>query len=163
MFAAVTKANATVQFYHQRAPAALLGSLTPGVGNQDLTHRSGGDGEEVRAVLPVWISLVGQAQISLVDQCRSLQCVIGTLPVHLTMSDAPEFVINQRSQFREGSIVPLTPSREEVGHSLLRDRRRIHNRSSQAISPKNLCTPKAFPKKILIQMITLIALFRLCQ
>ena len=110
-----------------------------------------------------WIGLVGQAQISLVDQRRRLQCVIGTLSAHLTMSEASEFLIDQRSQFREGSIVPVTPSHQEIGHSLLRNRRRIHNRSHSLSAPKSLCTPKASPEKISIQMITLIALFALSQ
>jgi hypothetical protein len=46
------------------------------------------------AALPVWIGLIGQAQISLVDQRRGLQCVVGRLSTHMTMSDAPEFFID---------------------------------------------------------------------
>jgi hypothetical protein len=62
-----------------------------------LTHCTSGDGEEVRPALPVWIGLIGQAQISLVNQRRRLQCVVGTLPAHLMMSDASKFLIDQRS------------------------------------------------------------------
>ena len=116
-------------------PPRFWDLLTSGVINNDLAHRSGGYGEEVGAVLPARIGLIGQAQISLVDQRRSLQCVIGTLPAHMTMSDASKFLIDQRSQFREGSIVPVTPSRQETGHFLLRNRGRIHNRSFTAYQP----------------------------
>src|SRR6266446_6890598 len=83
-----------VQFYLKRAAAALLRSIAPGVTDQDLTHGASGDGEEVGAILPARIGLVGQTQISLVDQRRSLQCVVGTLSTHMTMSDAPEFFID---------------------------------------------------------------------
>jgi hypothetical protein len=46
------------------------------------------------AALPVWIGLVGQAQISLVDQRRGLQCVVRTLSLHKMMSEALEFFID---------------------------------------------------------------------
>jgi hypothetical protein len=52
-----------------------------------LAHRSGSYSEEVRAVLPPWIRLVGQAQVSLVDQCRCLQRVVGSFCAHVTMSE----------------------------------------------------------------------------
>ena len=78
----------------ERAAAALLRSLTLGVVNDDLAHRSGGHGEEMGAALPVWIGLVGQAQISLVDQRRGLQCVVRTLSLHKMMSEALEFFID---------------------------------------------------------------------
>jgi hypothetical protein len=42
------------------------------------------------------IGLVGQAQMSVVDQGRDLQCVVGTLPGRMIMSEAPEFFINWR-------------------------------------------------------------------
>ena len=77
-------------------PPRFWARLTPGVANQNLAHRSGGDGEEVGAVLPAWIGLVGQAQISLVDQRRRLQRVAGAFSAHMTMSEASEFLIDQR-------------------------------------------------------------------
>ena len=85
---------ASIQFYLERAAAALLRSLTSGVTNKDLAHCSGGYGEEVGAILPTWVGLVGQTQISLVDQRRSLQCVVGTLSAHMTMGEASEFLID---------------------------------------------------------------------
>jgi hypothetical protein len=65
----------------------------------------------------------------------------------MTMSDASKFLINKRSQFREGSIVPVTPARQKVGHFLLRNRGRIHNRFSQPISPEKLLHVESFSKK----------------
>jgi hypothetical protein len=54
--------------------------------------------------------LVGQTQISLVDQGCGLQCVVGTFRAHLTMGKASEFLIDHRRQFRESIIVSVTPS-----------------------------------------------------
>src|SRR5207249_3206501 len=116
-----------IQFYLERAATAFLRSVAPGVTDQDLTHRTSSHGEEVRAALPVWIGLVGQTQISLVDQRCRLQRVVRTLSFHVMMSETSEFFIDQRGQFREGGIIALTPMCQELGHSLLRDRRRIHN------------------------------------
>jgi hypothetical protein len=42
------------------------------------------------------MGLVGQVQISLVDQRRGLQCVVGTFSAHLMMGKAPEFLIDER-------------------------------------------------------------------
>jgi hypothetical protein len=42
------------------------------------------------------VGLGGQAQISLVDQRRRLQCVLGMLSLHKMMSEAPKFFIDQR-------------------------------------------------------------------
>jgi hypothetical protein len=92
-----------------------------------LAHRPGGHSEKVGAVLPPWIGLVSQTQISLVNQRRRLECVIAALSAHLMMGEASEFLIDQRSQLRESSIVPMTPLLQELGHPLLRDQRLIHN------------------------------------
>ena len=80
----------------EEAAAALLALITPGVVNNDLAHRAGGHGEEVGTVLPPWIGLVGQTQISLADERRRLQCVVGTFCAHLTMRKASEFLIHER-------------------------------------------------------------------
>jgi hypothetical protein len=87
--------------------------------------------------------------------------VVGPFCAHLTMGKVSEFLIHYRRQFREGSIVPVTPSREEVGHSLLRDRRRIHNLFFTHYQAQTVPDAESVSKKISIQMITLIALSRL--
>jgi hypothetical protein len=55
----------------------------------------------------------------------------------------------------------LTPSREEIGHSLLRDRSRIHNLPSYTTKPKQFLHAESVSEKISMQMITLIGLSRL--
>jgi hypothetical protein len=71
--------------------------------------------------------------------------------------------VHQRSQFRQGGIIPATPARQESGHFLLRSRGRVHHRLSQPISPKKLCMGKASLTKKAIQMSTLVARFCLCR
>ena len=91
-----------------RRAFALAGSC---VVNQDLAHRSGRHGKKVRPVRKAWFALVRQTQISLVDQRRRLQRVIGTLPLHIMMSETSKFLINERGQLLERSIVPMAPVR----------------------------------------------------
>jgi hypothetical protein len=47
--------------------------------------------------LQAWVGLVGQAQISLANERRRLQCVVETFRAHLTMRKASEFLIHERS------------------------------------------------------------------
>src|SRR4030095_4589739 len=95
----------------------------------------------MRPVLPLWIGLVGQAQIILIDQRCRLQCVIRPLSAQIMMRDPPQFLVNQWRQFRQGSIVPLTPLNKEVRYSLLTDRSRVH--SPPRISLYHLATISA--------------------
>jgi len=79
------------------------------------------------------------------------------------MREVSEFLIDQRSQFREGGIIPVTPMCQELGHSLLRDRRRIHNLLFIPYHPQKVSARGSVAEKISIQMITLIDLSRLWQ
>ena len=76
-----------------------------------------------------------------------LQCVVGTFSAYMTMSEESEFLIDQRRQFRERSIVPVTRVRQELGHSLRGDRRRIHNLFFIPYRPKKFLRAEASPKK----------------
>src|SRR5439155_2323864 len=135
------------QVHLQRAAAAFLGSLTSGVANQDLPHGASGNGEEVGPALPVWIGLVGQAQISLVNEHRGLQCVVGTLPLHKMMSEASQFFIDERGQLCESGILPVTPLLQELGHSVRRDRRLIHKLVLVAYHPQKPSARRSFSGK----------------
>src|SRR5205814_2893423 len=128
-------------------PAPFLGSLAPGVVNQDLAHRLGGDSEEVGAVLPAWTGLIGQPQISLVDQRSRLERVVGTLSAHMTVSDAPELLIDQRGQLDESGTVSVTPVHQELGHSMRRDRNLTHKLFSVAYHSHKFSAPRSFSKK----------------
>ena len=68
---------------------------------------------------------------------------------HVMVSEPPQFLINQRGQFRESGIVSLTPSLQEIGHSLLRDRKHIHNPPlSHASTRRSLGASSAFEKNL---------------
>jgi hypothetical protein len=76
----------------------------------------------------------------------------------MMMSEASEFLIDQRGQFREGGIVPVTPVFQELGDSVLRDRRLIHKLFLVAYHLQKFSARGSVPGKISIQMITLIGL-----
>jgi len=54
------------------------------------------------------------------------------LAAHVMVSEPPQFLINKRRQFSESGIVSITPSLQEIGHSLLRKGRHVHNRWYEA-------------------------------
>jgi hypothetical protein len=90
--------------------AASLEEMTPPrVINQNVPHHLRGDGEKVVPVLPLDLLLPRQTKISFVDQRRSLQRVAITLPLHVPMCNATQFVIDKRSQLIERSFVSLPP------------------------------------------------------
>jgi len=65
-------------------PAAFGREMRPRVIDEDAPHQLGGDAEELRAILPVGLMLVDQAQVRLVDQRRRLQSMIGSLAAQVT-------------------------------------------------------------------------------
>jgi len=46
--------------------------------DKDAAHQLGRDAEEMRAVLPVYVSLINEPEISLIDERRGLQRMAGT-------------------------------------------------------------------------------------
>src|SRR5262249_51554514 len=132
--------------YFKGSAAPLLSLLTARIANQDLAHRSRRNSEKVRAVLPAWIGLIGQAQVSFVNQRRRLQRVARPLPTQMMMRNPPQLAINQRSQFRESSLVAVTPLHQKIGHSLLGDRWHVHNFFSQATKRKEFLHVESAPK-----------------
>jgi hypothetical protein len=65
----------------------------------------------------------------------------------MMMSEASEFLIDQRGQFRQGSIVPVTPVFQELGDSVLRDRRFIHKLVLVAYHPQKFSARGSFSTK----------------
>ncbi len=67
-----------------RAAAAFCIGMTARVIDQNTPHDLCRDGEEVRTIGPVHVSLIDEANVSLVDQRGSLQCVALPFPAHVT-------------------------------------------------------------------------------
>jgi hypothetical protein len=57
----------------------------------------------------MWIGLVGEAQISFIDERRRLQCMIAALSAQMMMRNTMQFVIDEWRQLREGRIVAAAP------------------------------------------------------
>ena len=87
----------------------------PRVIDQDVPHNLCGDGEEVGPILPFDFLLSSQAQIGFVNQRRGPKCVAVALSLDITMRDAPQLVIDQRSQFVERRPVALAPLNQQSG------------------------------------------------
>ena len=68
-----------------------------------------GDPEEMRAVLPGGRCLIDQAQISLINQRRSLEDVTGAFAPHVLVRQSVQLVINQKRQVLQRALVPFTP------------------------------------------------------
>ena len=66
--------------------------------DQYAAHHLRGHSHEVCAVLPVDLFLIGQPQISLVDERRGLKGVILALSPEIASGDGSQFVIHNRYQ-----------------------------------------------------------------
>ena len=95
-----------------RATAALGISMPARVVDQDTSHYLRRDGEEVGPIGPLYVPLVYEPNVGLVDQGRGLQCVAFTLPDHVAASEAMKFGVNEWIQIVECSLIPLAPLRE---------------------------------------------------
>ena len=69
------------------------------------SHQLRGDAEEVRAILPLHVSLVHQPNVSLVNQRRRLQRVTRLFASQVARSLSTEFVVDDRHQLVERLFV----------------------------------------------------------
>src|SRR5215471_4605177 len=92
-----------------RAFASLLILLATSPVGKNAAHELCADSEEVGTVCPAYFLESHQPEINLIDQCRSLQRVVGLLAVHVTLGRAMQFPVNQRCQFVQCILVPGTP------------------------------------------------------
>ena len=58
--------------------------MLPGVIHQNLAHQVGGDGEELRAIPALYLRLVHQTQIRLVNQRGWLEGVVAPLAAEIS-------------------------------------------------------------------------------
>ena len=93
-----------------RARAALGGVPRPGMIDEHGAHHVGGDGEEVRPVLPrlAWM-LLREAHVGLVHQRRRLQRVVRTLAAQMPRRDAAQLRVDQLHEAGEGGGVSAGP------------------------------------------------------
>ena len=73
--------------------------------DEDAAHLPGGDGEEMRAVLPGDVHL-DELDERFVDDGGGLQSVAGPLALHVAAGAVAQLLINERRQPLEGTGVP---------------------------------------------------------
>ena len=83
--------------------------------DQDVAHDLCGDGKEVAAILPCDFLLPAQPQIRFVNQRGSAQRLAISFSLYITMGDAPQLVIDQRSQLIKSGLVTLLPVSQQFG------------------------------------------------
>jgi hypothetical protein len=96
--------------------AALLIVPRARVVHEDAAHHAGGDGEKMRAVVPLDRFPVDQTDIGLVDERRRLKAVSDALPRHAAPRDSVELLMDERNQSLESALVALTPLEEQPGN-----------------------------------------------
>jgi hypothetical protein len=67
----------------------------------------------VCAILPMDVWLIQQTEIGFVNQRGSLQDISRLSPAALLMGQPVEFVVNQRHQLAQRSVIPVTPFLQE--------------------------------------------------
>src|SRR5688572_15879589 len=78
--------------------------------NQDAAHHLRSHAEEMCAVLPGHLSLINQTQVSLMDQGRGLQCVIGAFASEIITCQTAEFAIDEWNKSSTAFCLPLVSS-----------------------------------------------------
>ena len=106
-----------------------------------------GDGEELRAVLPVNPPLIDELQIGLVDQGGGWERVIRPLPLQVAPRQAAQFRVDGVDQTAPRRLVTLAPGDEEpgdvrppLGHGLLYAKSTADETEFLAL-PRFLCRP----------------------
>ena len=84
--------------------------------NQNAPHDLSDDGKELRSILPTDVFPIHHPQISLVDQGRRLQSVVGAFVLHIRRGEMPQIVIDKFEQLARRAVVPLANASKQEGH-----------------------------------------------
>ena len=117
---------------HAVAPLARV--VTTGVIDEDPAHDLRRDTEEMRAILPIDLTLVDEPDVHLMDESRGLQGVIGPFVPELAHRHAAELRIDERQQLIERSPVAATPIAEQRGDVARRDHWSLFNQLDRSSS-----------------------------
>ena len=93
-------ANLIVQGHAEGVSGTLHGVPAPRMVHEDAAHHFGGDGQEVRAVLPIDPILVDQPQVGFVNERGRLQGVVAPLPTQIACRARPQVSVNQLGRGR---------------------------------------------------------------
>jgi hypothetical protein len=70
--------------------------------------------EELRAIPPHRLALLGELQVHLVDQRRGLKCVTGIFVAHRSFRDAVQLIVNEWNEPIRGGAIAAAPCIEEL-------------------------------------------------
>jgi hypothetical protein len=96
--------------------------------DQDTTHHFRRQREEVRAILPIGVTLVDESQVRFMDQSRRLQEVSRPLPTKAHRRPTAEFLMNHTNQFIARSQIASTPRVKEARQVVLGSGQVVLNR-----------------------------------
>ncbi len=106
-----------IQFY-LAFRAAFGCAMTASVVHQDLSHQSRCNGNEVFTVLRLKGTLIRQAQVGLMNQCRGLQSVGGTFALKVMVSKGMQLIVEKRNQGVERLAVACLPLFDQLADGL---------------------------------------------
>ena len=101
-----------VEGHSDHIPTTLLPTALPCEFHQEPTHRLRGDGEEVRAVLPLDPVYIDEPDIGFVDKRRGLKRVTGPFVPHVPSRENAQLSIDERHEPFKGRFVALAPRHE---------------------------------------------------
>ena len=102
--------------------ASFQAALSTGMVDQNMPHHLRGNAEEVCPILPVNVALIDESKISLVDEGRCLQGMVGAFAPHVMMGKPAQLFMHQRQKFIERGLVAAAPIQKELGNSMCRGR-----------------------------------------
>src|SRR5947208_1163161 len=92
--------------------------MAPGMVDQDAPHHLGRNREEMGAILPLHAPIIHQSHVGLIHQGSRLERVAWVLALHVAVSQAAEFVINNRREPLERALVSIAPGAKERAYFL---------------------------------------------
>ena len=80
--------------------SSLLSMARARAFDQNLSHRSCGNGKKMGTVLPLQILVTQQPQIGFMNQCRGLQGLPVAFPTQVSPGEPAQFLVNNGKQLR---------------------------------------------------------------
>ena len=90
--------------------------------------------QEMGAILPLHALVIDQPHVGFVDQRRRLQAVAGALAPHVVVRQATEFVVDDRRQEGERTLISVAPRAEKRADV-------ARNRFTRRFRPDASCAP----------------------
>jgi hypothetical protein len=95
-------------------PAMLLSTVSTCSVDENAPHGQGGGGEEVPAAVEMLVA--DHSQIGLVNECGGVQAMAAGLSGNPRSGKLPQFVVDERQQFRRGSAVACRGGVKQLCH-----------------------------------------------